>query len=84
MKSSTQSRQSIKRQKDIIMKIGDLVEFSYGRLGGQIGGIGLLAGNINDDAYEILFMGKSYRVHKQFVKPISIVRKDDVNDYQDN
>ena len=42
------------------MKIGDLVEFSYGRLGGQIGGIGLLAGNINDDAYEILFMGKSY------------------------
>ena len=66
------------------MKIGDLVEFSYGRLGGQIGGIGLLAGNINDDAYEILFMGKSYRVHKQFVKPISIVRKDDVNDSQDN
>ena len=24
------------------MKIGDLVEFSYGRLGGQIAGIGLL------------------------------------------
>ena len=62
------------------MKIGDLVEFSYGRLGGQIAGIGLLAGTINDDAYEILFMGKAYRVHKQFVKPISIVRKDDLNE----
>ena len=66
------------------MKIGDLVEFSYGRLGGQIGGIGLIAGTINDAACEILFMGKLYRVHKQFVKPISIVRKDDVNDVKDN
>ena len=66
------------------MKIGDLVEFSYGRVGGQIGGIGLIAGMINDDAVEILFMGKAYRVHKQFVKPISIKRKDDVNDNQVN
>ena len=66
------------------MKIGDLVEFSYGRLGGQIGGIGLIAGMINDDAVEVLFMGKAYRVHKQFVKPISIKRKDDVNDNQVN
>ena len=66
------------------MKIGDLVEFSYGRVGGQIGGIGLIAGTINDDSYEILFMGKAYRVHKQFVKPISIKRKDDVNDNQVN
>ncbi len=66
------------------MKIGDLVEFSYGRLGGQIGGIGLLAAMINDDAVEILFMGKAYRVHKQFVKPISIKRKEDVNDFDVN
>ena len=66
------------------MKIGDLVEFSYGRLGGQIGGIGLLAGTINDDAYEILFMGKAYHVHQQFVKPISIKRKDSVNEVKDN
>ena len=66
------------------MKIGDLVEFSYGRLGGQIGGIGLIAGSINDDAVEILFMGKTYRVHKQFVKPISMKRKDSVNDNQLN
>ena len=66
------------------MKIGDLVEFSYGRVAGQIGGIGLVAGFINDDAVEVLFMGKAYRVHKQFVKPVSIKRKDDVNDNQDN
>jgi len=66
------------------MKIGDLVEFSYGRVGGQIGGIGLIAGPINDDAVEILFMGKTYRVHKQFVKPISMKRKDSVNDNQAN
>ena len=62
------------------MKIGDLVEFSYGRVAGQIGGIGLIAGTINDDMYEVLFMGKAYHVHKQFVKPISIKRKSDVND----
>ena len=66
------------------MKVGDLVEFSYGRLGGQISGIVLIAGSINDDALEILFMGKTYRVHKQFVKTISMQRKDDVNDNQDN
>ena len=66
------------------MKIGDLVEFSYGRVGGQIGGIGLIAGMINDDAVEVLFMGKAYRVHKQFVKPISMKRKDSVNDNQAN
>ena len=73
------------------MKVGDLVEFSYGRLGGQIAGVGLVAGTLGDDPssagfhiVEILFMGKTYRVHKQFVKPISIVRKDDVNDDQLN
>ena len=66
------------------MKIGDLVEFSYGRLGGQIGGIGLLAGTINDDMCEVLFMGKVYHIHKHFVKPISITRKSDVNDEQFN
>ena len=66
------------------MKIGDLVEFSYGRLGGQIGGIGLIAGTINDDMYKILFMGKAYHVHKQFVKSISMQRKDAVNDVKDN
>ena len=66
------------------MKIGDLVEFSYGRLGGQIEGIGLLASLINDDAVEVLYMEKVYRVHKQFVKPISIKRKDSVNEIKDN
>ena len=66
------------------MKVGDLVEFSYGRLGGQIGGIGLLAETIADDMYKILFMGKAYHVHKQFVKPITIKRKDDLNEDKPN
>ena len=66
------------------MKIGDLVEFSYGRLGGQIAGVGLVAGKINDDAVEVLYMGKTYRIHKQFVKTISMQRKDDVNEIKDN
>jgi hypothetical protein len=62
------------------MKIGDLVEFSYGRVGGQIDGIGLLAGNINDEVLEVLFLGKIYHIHKQFVKPISMQRKAIVNE----
>tara|TARA_R100000231_G_scaffold13085_3_gene14658 strand:- start:1672 stop:1863 length:192 start_codon:yes stop_codon:yes gene_type:complete len=61
------------------MKIGDLVEFSYGRVGGQIGGIGLVAGFINDDCVEVLFMGKAYQVHKTFVKKITMQRKGTVN-----
>jgi hypothetical protein len=65
-------------------KIGDLVEFSYGRLGGQIDGIGLVAGMINDDVMEILYMEKVYHIHKQFIKSISIKRKDAVNDIKDN
>ena len=66
------------------MKIGDLVEFSYGRVGGQIDGIGLLAGTINDDRYgtnyKVLFLGKIYHIHEQFVKPISMQRKATVNE----
>tara|TARA_Y100000593_G_scaffold83069_1_gene156394 strand:- start:203 stop:394 length:192 start_codon:yes stop_codon:yes gene_type:complete len=62
------------------MKIGDLVEFSYGRVGGQIDGIGLLAGTINDEVLEVLFLGKIYHIHKQFVKPISMQRKAIVNE----
>ena len=45
-----------------------------------MGGIGLIAGTINDDMYKILFMGKAYHVHKQFVKSISMKRKDSVNE----
>jgi len=66
------------------MKTGDLVEFSYGRVGGQIGGIGLVAGRIGDDMYEVLFMGKIYHIHEQFVKTISIKRKVDLNEDKAN
>lgn len=66
------------------MKIGDLVEFTYYRLGGQIDGIGLVASTINKDAVEILYMEKVYQVHKQFVKPIAMQRKDSLNEIKDN
>ncbi len=62
------------------MKIGDLVEFSYGRVGGQISGIGILAEKGYHGKHKVLFMGKGYWVPESFVKVISMVRKDDVNE----
>ena len=44
------------------MKIGDLVEFSYGRVGGQIDGIGILAEVGLCGKHKVLFMGKGYWV----------------------
>lgn len=66
------------------MKVGDLVEFAYGRVGGQIGGIGLLAELGNNGKHKILFMGKGYWVFESLIKPICIKRKGVVNDVQDN
>ena len=66
------------------MKIGDLVEFSYGRVGGQIDGIGIFMDYGTCGKHKVLFMGKGYWVPAQCIKPISIKRKEDVNDYQDN
>jgi DNA/RNA endonuclease G (NUC1) len=62
------------------MKIGDLVEFSYGRVGGQINGIGILAEVGLCGKHKVLFMGKGYWVPSHFVKVISMVRKPDVSD----
>tara|TARA_E500000318_G_scaffold22422_1_gene22803 strand:+ start:746 stop:946 length:201 start_codon:yes stop_codon:yes gene_type:complete len=62
------------------MKIGDLVEFSYGRVGGQIDGIGILAEVGLCGKHKVLFMGKGYWVPSHFVKVIAMVRKPDVND----
>jgi|TARA_R100001460_G_scaffold6229_2_gene16410 hypothetical protein len=62
------------------MKIGDLVEFSYGRVGGQIDGIGILAEVGLCGKHKVLFMGKGYWVPEDFVKVISMVRKSTVND----
>ncbi len=62
------------------MKIGDLVEFSYGRVGGQISGLGIFIEHGTCGKHKVLFMGKGYWVPEQFIKPISIVRKGDVNE----
>ena len=62
------------------MKIGDLVEFTYGRVGGQIEGMGIFMQHGNDGKHKILFMGKGYWVPEQLIKPISIVRKGDVSE----
>lgn len=66
------------------MKIGDLVEFSYGRVGGQIDGIGIFMEYGTCGKHKVLFMGKGYWVPAQHIKPISMKRKDDVNDFNIN
>jgi len=62
------------------MKTGDLVEFNYGRVGGQINGIGIFMQHGNDGKHKILFMGKGYWVPASCIKPISMKRKPDVNE----
>ena len=62
------------------MKVGDLVEFSYGRVGGQIDGIGIFMEHGLCGKHKVLFMGKGYWVPEQFIKIISMKRKDDVNE----
>ena len=62
------------------MKIGDLVEFSYGRVGGQIDGIGILAELGTCGKHKVLFMGKGYWIPCSAVKVISMKRKTDLNE----
>jgi hypothetical protein len=62
------------------MKIGDLVEFSYGRVGGQIDGIGIFAEQGTAGKHKILFMGRGYWVPESCIKVISMTRKDPAND----
>ena len=62
------------------MKVGDLVEFSYGRVGGQIEGIGVFAERGYYGKHKILFMRKAYWVPDACIKPITMKRKDDVNE----
>ena len=62
------------------MKIGDLVEFTYGRVGGQIDGIGIFAERGYYGLHKVLFMGKGYWVPDACIKPISMQRKDDANE----
>lgn len=63
-----------------MIKVGDLVEFSYGRVGGQITGIGLFLEYGMDGKNAVLFMGKVYWVPEQFVKRITMLRMDSLNE----
>lgn len=62
------------------MKVGDLVEFSYGRVGGQIGGIGVLAEMGYYGRHRVLFMGKAYWVPDACITKIVMKRSKDKND----
>ena len=66
------------------MKTGDLVEFSYGRVDGQITRIGIFMEYGTCGKHQVLFMGKGYWVPASCIKPISMQRKDDVNDFDIN
>jgi hypothetical protein len=62
------------------MKIGDLVEFSYGRVGGQIDGMGIFAERGINGKHKVLFMGKGYWVPESCIKVISMKRKGSANE----
>ena len=62
------------------MKIGDLVEFTYGRVGGKIEGIGIFAERGYYGLHKVLFMGKGYWIPCSAVKVISMKRKADLNE----
>ena len=66
------------------MKVGDLVEFSYGRVGGQIDGIGILAEVGLCGKHKVLFMSKAYWVPDVCVKVISMKRSSAVSGPLDN
>jgi hypothetical protein len=53
------------------MKKGNLVNFTYGRVGASITGIGLVIDNINNDMCKVLYKGKEYWIHKHSIKSIS-------------
>ena len=62
------------------MKIGDLVEFTYGRVGATMTAIGVFAGFGTCGKHKVLFMEKAYWVPESCIKKITTVRKDDVNE----
>jgi hypothetical protein len=66
------------------MKIGDLVEFTYGRVGGQIEGIGIFAERGYYGLHKVLFMDKAYWVPDACIKVISMQRSCDVSKPLDN
>ena len=66
------------------MKIGDLVEFTYGRVGGQIERIGIFAERGYYGTHKIISENKTYWVPESTIKTISAKRKGSVNEKQSN
>jgi hypothetical protein len=62
------------------MKIGDLVEFTYGRVGASITAVGVFAGHGTCGKHKVLYMQKTYWVPASCIKEIITVRKGDVNE----
>jgi hypothetical protein len=66
------------------MKIGDLVQFTYGRVGGQIEGIGIFAERGYYGIHKVISENKTYWVPEGCIKLISMKRKDSVNEVKYN
>jgi len=67
-----------------MFKIGDFVEFIYGKHGAQIKRRGLYAEKGYYGMDKVIHNGTAYWVNPDHIKPISITRKDPVNEPVDN
>ena len=67
-----------------MFKIGDFVEFIYGKHGAQIKRRGLYAEKGYYGLDKVVHDGRAYWVNPDHIKPISMVRKTDVNEPLDN
>ena len=62
------------------MKVGQLVQFVYGRVGGQIERIGIFAERGYYGIHKVISENKTYWVPESSIKTISAKRKDTVNE----
>jgi len=67
-----------------MFKVGDFVEFIYGKHGAQIKRRGLYAEKGYYGLDKVVHDGRAYWVNPDHIKPISVVRKTDVNEPVDN
>ena len=67
-----------------MFKVGDFVEFIYGKHGAQIKRRGLYAEKGYYGLDKVLHNNTAYWVNPDHIKPISLVRKTDVNEPLDN
>jgi len=66
------------------MKVGDFVEFIYGKHGAQIKRRGLYAEKGDAGLDKVIHGGRAYWVNPDHIKLVSIVRKDPANEPLDN